>query len=102
MEQLQALFTDDINFLVLQRWGHGIQQWHTFLSHPSYVPANNAARLIAQCLLNKASEDSLFSHVGSVVATDSCKLHEVLTVGPYSCLLSRCLLQHVDKNGGPQ
>jgi len=58
-----VVFTDGINFVVLQPWGCGIQYWHTFSGQPGYVPADDAMRLIAHHLLNISSRDPLFSHL---------------------------------------
>ena len=57
-----VVFTDGINFVLLQPWGRGIRFWHTFEGKPGHVVADDAMRLIAHHLLNTSSRDPLFHH----------------------------------------
>ena len=57
-----VVFTDGVNFVLLQPWGRGIKYWHTFSNKPGYISADNAMRLIAYHLLNISSRDPLFHH----------------------------------------
>ena len=59
-----VVFTDGINFVLLQPWGRGIRFWHTFVNKPGYIVADDAMRLIAHHLLNVSSTDPLFHHQG--------------------------------------
>lgn len=60
-----VVFTDGINFVVLQPWGRGIHYWHTFSHEAGSVPADDVIRLIAHHLLNISSPDPLFSYLCS-------------------------------------
>ncbi|DBA78063.1 TPA: hypothetical protein ACH3X2_008038 [Trebouxia sp. C0005] len=57
-----VVFTDGINFVLLQPWGRGINFWHTFVNKPGHIVADDAMRLIAHHLLNISSRDPLFHH----------------------------------------
>lgn len=57
-----VVFTDGINFVLLQPWGRGIRFWQTFEGKPGHVEADDAMRLIAHHLLNISSKDPLFHH----------------------------------------
>ena len=57
-----VVFTDGINFVLLQPWGRGIRFWHTFVKKPGHIAADDAMRLIAHHLLNISSRDPLFHH----------------------------------------
>ena len=59
-----VVFTDGMNFVLLQPWGRGIRYWHTFVNklEPGRIVADDAVRLVAHHLLNISSRDPLFHH----------------------------------------
>lgn len=61
-----VVFTDGINFVILQPWGHAIQYYHTFFGIDDCISVNDAMRFIAHHLLHICSKDGAFNHLAPV------------------------------------
>ena len=61
-----VVFTDGVNFVILQPWGCAIQYWHTFSGTDDCISADDAMRLIAHHLLHICSRDGAFNHLATV------------------------------------
>lgn len=61
-----VVFTDGINFVILQPWGHAIQYYHTFSGTDDCISVNDAMRVIAHHLLHICSKDGAFNHLALV------------------------------------
>ena len=48
-----VVFTDGVNFVILQPWGHAIQYYHTFFGTDDCISVNDAMRLIAHHLFQR-------------------------------------------------
>ena len=61
-----VVFTDGVNFVILQPWGCAIQYWHTFSDTDGCISVDDAVRLIAHHLLHISSRNGAFNHLDSV------------------------------------
>ncbi len=61
-----VVFSDGVNFVILQPWGFAIQYYHTFSGTDDCIHADDAMRLISHHLLHICSRDGAFSHLASV------------------------------------
>ena len=61
-----VVFTDGVNFVILQPWGCAIQYYHTFSGKDDCIPVDDAMRLIAHHLLYICSRDGAFNHLENV------------------------------------
>ena len=60
-----VVFTDGVNFVILQPWGHAIQYYHTFYGTGDCVSVLDAMRFIAHHLLH-ISKVGAFKHLALV------------------------------------
>ena len=68
-----VVFTDGVNFVILQPWGCAIQYYHTFSGTDDCIHVDDAMRLIAHHLLHICSRDGAFSHLAPV--PENSELH---------------------------
>ncbi|KAL3144579.1 hypothetical protein ABBQ32_004303 [Trebouxia sp. C0010 RCD-2024] len=61
-----VVFTDGVNFVILQPWGCAIQYYHTFSGTDDCIHVDDAMRLISHHLLHICSRDGAFSHMAPV------------------------------------
>ena len=61
-----VVFTDGVNFVILQPWGRAIQYWHTFSNTDDCISVDDAVRLIAHHLLYISSRSAAFYHLDTV------------------------------------
>ena len=61
-----VVFTDGVNFVILQPWGHAIQYYRTFFGTDDCISVHDAMRFIVHHLLHICSKDGAFNHLASV------------------------------------
>lgn len=61
-----VVFTDGVNLVILQPWGHAIRYWQTFPDVLDRISVDDAVRLVAHHLLHISSRNAGFNHLDGV------------------------------------